>query len=196
LKVEEPNWIRIEIRWRTITASDETDWPFSRNGKLGPVFQDEQRRGPQIYRFLFHDGASPSCYIGQSERVEDRARAYHRELRSLRNPVPSTQPIADRLEQAFKDLNSFSETRVGAAIQNAERDRIKIELQLLDFSDFAFNKVSISKSSLTNPFHRNVMENLAILDAEVSDIRVLNRGRDTEAKALSYFLKHGKWPKR
>jgi hypothetical protein len=52
LKLEMPNCIRVEIRWNTITASDAIDWPFSQNGRLGPVFQDETRRGPQIYRFL------------------------------------------------------------------------------------------------------------------------------------------------
>jgi alpha-amylase/alpha-mannosidase (GH57 family) len=93
LKLEMPNCIRVEIRWNTITASDATDWPFCQNGKLGPVFQDETRKGPQIYRFLFHEETFPSFYIGESERFEGRARAYHRTLRLMRNGVPPKRQL-------------------------------------------------------------------------------------------------------
>jgi hypothetical protein len=196
LKVPVSNWIQVQIRWNTITASDGTDWPFSQNGKLGPVFQDETRKGPQIYRFLFHEETLPWFYIGESERFEARARAYHRTLRLLRNGVPAAQATVEDLESAIRRLHSDSKTRVGAAIQNAEIGGVKVELQLIEFAEFSFNRVDISPSSLTNPFHRKAMENLAILDSEyVSGFNRLNRGRDTEAKALSYFLKHGNWPK-
>jgi hypothetical protein len=190
LKFEVPNWIRVEIRWRTITASDATDWPFRQNGKLGPVFQDETRKGPQIYRFLFHEETLPWFYIGESERFEARARAYHRTLRLLRNGVPAAQATVEGLERAIKRLHSDSKTRVGAAIKNAEIDGVKVELQLIDFAEFSFNRVDISPSSLTNPFHRKAMESLAILDSEyVSGFNRLNRGRDTRAKDFQALLK-------
>jgi hypothetical protein len=86
-------------------------------------------------------------------------------------------------------LHSDSKTRVGAAIQNAETDGIKVELQLIDFAEFSFNRVDISPSSLTNPFHRKAMENLAILDSDVSGLRPLNRGRDTAAKVFEKLCK-------
>jgi hypothetical protein len=190
LKTEEQNWIRVEIRWKTITASDRTNWPFSQNGKLSPVFQDETRKGPQIYRFLFHNDPFPSFYIGESERFEGRVRAYHRTLRLMRDGVPAAHATVKCLERAIKQLHSDSKTRVAAAIQNAELDAIKIELQLIDFAEFSFNKVDISATSLTNPFQRKAMENLAILDSELSGFRTLNRGRDTAAKRFEELLKH------
>jgi hypothetical protein len=190
LKLEMPNWIRVEIRWNTITASDATDWPFRQNGKLGPVLRDERRKGPQIYRFLFHEETFPSCYIGESERFEGRARAYHRTLKLMRNGVPAAQATVESLERAIKRLNKDSKTRVAAKIQNAETDGIKVELQLIDFAEFSFNRIDISPSSLTNPFHRKAMENLAILDSDVSGLRILNRGRDTAAKEFADLLKH------
>jgi hypothetical protein len=136
--------MRVEIRWKTITASDATDWPFCQNGKLEPVFQDETRRGAQIYRFLFQDSQFPSFYIGESERFEGRAQAYHSALKLMRKGVPAAQATVESLERAIKLLHSESTTRVGAAIQNAEIDGIKVELQLIDFAEFSFNKVDIS----------------------------------------------------
>jgi hypothetical protein len=191
LQIEEPNWIRVDIRWKTITASDTTDWPFRQNGSLGSILQDATRKGPQIYRFLFHDRPVPSCYIGESERFEGRVQAYQRTLRLMRNGVPAAQATVESLERAIKRLNSDSKTRVGAALQNAEVDGSKVDLQLLNFSEFVFNKVEISSSSLTDPFHRKAMENLAILDARISGLNVLNRGRDSNAKWFGNQLRHG-----
>ena len=56
--LEMPNWIRVEIRWNTITASDATDWPFSQNGKLRPVFQDEATRPANLPLSLPRRGIS------------------------------------------------------------------------------------------------------------------------------------------
>ena len=110
--LEMPNWIRVEIRWNTITASDATDWPFSQNGKLRPVFQDEATRPAHLYRFLFicmgHFCRATSDKANASRTGRGRITA---ELRSMRNPVPSTESIAERSEQAIKDLISFSEVR-------------------------------------------------------------------------------------
>jgi len=100
LKVEEPKWIRIEIRWRTITASDETDWPFFSEWKL-VLSQDEQRRGPQITAFSSTTGHSV-VHIGTASASRTGRGRITANSDPLRNPVPSTQPIADRLEQASR----------------------------------------------------------------------------------------------
>ncbi len=155
MTVEIPNWIRVNIRWWTITASDQADWPFHLRGKLGPVIRDEKRRGPQIYRFVFQGTPSPSCYVGESERFEIRARGYHRTLNTVRRVIPTPQMTRGSLDRAMRALNRDSKVRVAAAIQNAEIDGVKVELQLLDFPEFSFNNVGISRDSLSNPFHRN-----------------------------------------
>jgi hypothetical protein len=85
-------------------------------------------------------------------------------------------------------LNSNSCIRVAAAIINAEQDNAVVELQLLGFEEFHFNGLFISTETLTNPFVRRAIENLAILDADMSGLHVLNRGRDIRAKEFTQLL--------
>jgi hypothetical protein len=55
---------------------------------------------------------------------------------------------------------------------------------MMDFSGFSFNGTEISLSSLSDPFCRLVLENLAIIDAQSSPFRCLNRGVNENAKFL------------
>jgi hypothetical protein len=178
-----PN-IRVKISWRTVTASDQPDWLFRNHRQITPSLS-ARIRGPQIYRFLFNVEQTPSCYIGESGGFEARLRAYRRKLKELRSSESSIAPTLEQLGKTVKELKSHSTTRVGALIQNAEQDGSKVELQLIDFAEFSFNGTEISPSSLSDPFRRKAMENLAIVVAESSPLRVLNRGINEEAK---FFL--------
>jgi hypothetical protein len=130
------------------------------------------------------------CYIGESEHFEERIRDYLLELNSMRSGPSLSAWTLEGLRRAAERVQSESEVRVGSLIQIAEQNRTKVELQLIDFPEFVFNRVEISPSSLTDPFHRRAMENLAILDARVSGVTPLNRGRTTEAKVFQGLLKH------
>lgn len=175
---------RVKISWRTVTASDQPDWLFRNHRQITPSLS-ARIRGPQIYRFLFNVEQTPSCYIGESGRFEARLRAYRGKLKDLRSSEPSIAPTPEQLGKIVKELKSYSTTRVGALIQNAERDGSKVELQLIDFPEFSFNGTEISLSLLSYPFRRKAMENLAIVDAESSPLRVLNSGINEEAR---FFL--------
>ena len=181
-----PNYIRVKICWRTVTSSDQPDWLFRDQKRISRSLR-ERIKGPQIYRFLLNVEQTPSCYIGQSGHFEDRVGDYRRELKVLRSN-PSIAFTLERLGEKAKKLNSHSTTRVGALIQLAEQEGSKAELQLIDFPEFSFNRTEIALSSLSDPFRRLAVENLAILDAESSPLRVLNRGINEDAKFLTRKL--------
>ena len=182
-----PNCIRVKICWHTVTSSDQPDWLFRDQRRISQSLR-ERIKGPQIYRFFFNVEQTPSCYIGQSGHFEDRVGDYRRELKVLRSK-PSIAFTRERLEEAAKKQNSYSPIRVGALIQLAEQEGSKVELQLIDFPEFSFNRTEIALSSLSYPFRRLAMENLAILDAESSPLRVLNRGTNEDAKFLARKLR-------
>ena len=178
------NLVRVKIGWHAITDSGQPDWLFRDHRRIGRSLR-ERIKGPQIYRFLFNIEKTPECYIGQSGCFEKRLGEYCRELKQLRSAKPAF--TRERLENAAKRLNSDSKTRVCSRIQNAEQEGSRVEMKLMmDFPGFSFNGTEISLSSLANPFCRLVMENLAILDAQSSPFRVLNRGVNEDAK---FFLR-------
>jgi hypothetical protein len=106
----------------------------------------------------------------------------------MRSDRPAQESTVADLEHAITQLHADSKVRVGAAILNAEFAKSKVELQLIDFQEFVFNKVEISIGSLSNPFHRRAMESLAILDSDASGLRILNRGRDVAGKDFTRLL--------
>jgi hypothetical protein len=180
-----PKVVHVPFEWRTITASNQEDWPFRPDAKILPNLS-ALMRGPKVYRFYFHPGTgTTACYIGESERFERRVRQYIRALAIMRLSGRLRDSTLEDLENAMKSLNRHSKVRVAAKIVNAEIDNSKVELQLLDFDEFAFNRVSISPDTLTDPFHRRAIENLAILEANSSSMTLMNRGRDLAAKDFS-----------
>jgi hypothetical protein len=177
-----PNYIRVKICWHTVTSSDQPDWLFRDQKRINRSLS-ERIKGPQIYRFLFNVEQTPLCYIGQSGHFEDRVGDYRRELKGLRS-ASSTAFTLEGLAQKAKKLQSHSTIRVGSLIQLADQEDSKVELQLIDFPEFSFNRSEITLNSLSDPFRRLAMENLAILDAESLPFRVLNRGTNENAKFL------------
>jgi hypothetical protein len=180
--------IHVNFKWRTITGSNQEDWPFRQGKQISPSLL-AQIIGAKVYRFYFHAGVGTvACYIGESERFERRVREYIRALSLMRLSGSLADSTVERLENAIKNLHRHSKVRVAAGIVNAEIDGTMVELQLIDFEEFGFNRVVISPNTLSDPFHRKVIENLAILDASSSGIRLLNRGRDAAAKSFSRLL--------
>jgi len=183
-----PRVVRVPFEWRTVTASNQEDWPFRPDRNIPPKLI-ARIRGPKLYRFYFHPGTgAAACYIGESERFEQRIRQYIRALALMRLSGSLRDSTLEDLENGMKSLNRHSKVRVAARIVNAEIDNSKVELQLLYFEEFAFNGVSISPDTLTDPFHRRAIENLAILEANSSNVTLMNRGRDLAAKAFSRLL--------
>jgi hypothetical protein len=190
-----PKQFFVSFRWKTITSSDQYDWPFLPGGKISKALR-EKIKGTHVYRFYFASvGGNSWCYIGECEKFEDRCGDYIQALRRLREPKPTIDSTGENLERAWKELQTYPEVRVGAMIQNSEAEKSRVELQLIDFEEFGFNKVLISQESLSNPFQRMAIENLAVLDSEASGINIMNSGRDVNAKWFSNFLKKNaeKW---
>ena len=195
MSVTLPKQILVTFRWKTITASDQEDWPFLPDRKVSSVLR-EKIKGACVYRFYFSSKEGTRwCYIGESEKFERRFGEYIRTLARLRQPKPTKDSTLEDLEQAWKELQSDAEVRVAARIQNSELDGTHIELQMIDFDEFGFNRVPISLENCSSPFQRKAIENLAVLDSEAAGINILNSGRDVNAKWFSNLLrqKAEKW---
>lgn len=178
--------IRIKFWWETVTDFSKSDWPFSPDAMLSKALR-QKIAGPRIYRFYFGDEEKPRCYIAESEKFEVRCSKYIRVLFRMRQRETSDTTLEDLLS-ALKRSNSDSCVRIAAHIINSELNKRPMELQLFQFEEFNFNKAVLSDENLTNPFVRRAIENLAVLDADTSGIRVLNRGRNIEAKKLQRLL--------
>jgi hypothetical protein len=192
-----PKQFVVDFKWRTISTSSQQNWPFYPQKQVNKKAYKDLRltvAGPHVYRFCFYaTEGKPRCYVGESERFERRLSQYIGTLTNLRGKQRIRDLALPDLELADKELQNDSEVRVGAAIQNAEIDREHVELQVVDFDEFGFNKSLISQEGLSNPFVRRLIENLAILDADESGFNMLNNGRDVDAKWLSRRL-YGKRP--
>jgi len=188
--------ICVPLNWTTVTHSDDQAWCFRSGSKVN---KDLLKRisGPRIYRFRFAPEGSgfPWVYVGQSERFEKRCAAY---VRALSQRKPSlTEWTVGSLGEAWKEMGRNPCARIAAHIQNAQIDRRKVELQLLDFEEFCLNRVLISSGTLGNPFVRYLLENIAILDTDRQGINLMSRGRMKEAKDFDHWMQkqkneHGK----
>jgi len=193
-----PKIFLVSFRWKTITASDQNDWPFMPGTSISRASYKalrEKIKGSRVYRFYFNDIGKPWCYIGESEKFERRCSEYIRTLLRLRESKPTKDSSVEDLERAWKELESDAEVRVAAKIQNSELDGKIVELQTIDFDEFSFNQVHISTENLTSPFQRKAIENLAVLNSDAQGIHIMNSGRDVDAKWLSNLFKKNaeKW---
>jgi hypothetical protein len=188
-----PKQLLVSFRWKTICASNQVGWPFSRLGQPNRAAFRALRKimkGARVYRFCFSDpGGNPQCYVGESENSERRLSQYMRALARLRCGARTGDLTLADMERAWRELQTGAEVRVAAAIQNAELDGTLVELQLIDFDGFGFNRIFISPEGLSSPFQRRAVENLAILDSEASGFRMMNNGMDLNAKWLIKKLK-------
>jgi hypothetical protein len=187
-----PKQFIVDFRWKTVTTSVQENWPFLRKEQVDKGVYNELRKavsGPQVYRFCFNGTAGTRrCYVGESEQFEHRLSQYVGTLTKLRSKQWVDDFTPADMERACKELQNDSKVRIGAAIQNAELDGDRIDLQVIDFDEFYFNEVSISLEGLSSPFLRRMIENLAILTSETSGFHMLNNGRDVHAKWLSQRL--------
>ena len=127
---------------------------------------------PSIYQFLFSvEGRSVKAYIGQTSNLKKRMAAYSTEIgkpgnRGMRRPTWNQEGrVVGYIERAFAK---------GAAVS----------LQTVQFGQLQIDKDSFT---LSNPFVRLMIENMAILDAAAKGIRIINV--DHETKLLRRAMK-------
>jgi hypothetical protein len=190
-----PTSVGVHLRWTTVATSNDRDWCFGVNQRISQRFKG-LIQGPRVYRFVisppnsdsFDFGGNLQIYVGESENFERRCADYKRALTKVRNSSPTLTGWCDpRLADVWKEMQRNSCVRVAGALQNAERDSSKVELQLLEFSEFWINRIQVVSARMTDQFLRCLVENLAILSSDGPKVILLNRCRNTEIKPYHAF---------
>ncbi len=191
-----PASVEVHLGWTTVATSDDSDWYFAVNQKLSPRFKSEIE-GPRIYRFVFSPPSSDSddfggnsqIYVGESERFERRCADCKKVLTKIRkSPSASCRWTDPKLVDDWKEMQRNPCVRIAAALQNAERDKSKVELQLLQFTEFWVNRVQVTPARLGDQCVRRLVENLGILSSDGPKIDLLNHCKNSPIKPLSQVL--------
>jgi len=184
--------INVPFSWRPITASDQGDWPFRIDPDVSPSLGCHHF-GPNVYRFYFEPGdGGAACYIGEAEEFGDRLRDYIQAVRGARSKTSeSWAAFNEELKSDPKErrqMVSDPTYRVAGRILSAEAAGSKVRLELLEFSDFYFDRILISADQIGDVFMRRAIENLAILHSRSPKIEILNRGTDVCWKFFTRLL--------
>ena len=191
-----PVSVGVHLKWTAAATSDDRDWCFAMNQEISQRFKS-LIQGPRIYRFIFSPPNSDSLdfggklqiYVGESEHFERRCADYKKALTKIHKSTRAFTGWPDpRLIHDWKEIQRNPCVRIAAALQNAERDKSEVELQLLEFTEFWINRIHVTPARMSDQFTRRLVENLAILSSDGPNIILLNRGRDPEIRPLSQAL--------
>jgi len=154
----EPWNIDVPLRWKSVLVKGmHFDWH-----KHPPrnVRERDLISGPRIYRWLLRttSGEIEFVYIGQSERFQERVSAY-RNLDHRR--VESDRAFQSRLKK-YEDCGGT----------------VELEFLDLDAESFCINGKAITNASLGDHDIRLMMESIAIVDARVRKLSILNQLHD------------------
>jgi hypothetical protein len=150
----------LTIPWRWISTQCQPSTIYEYPSPVNPFFR-RAYSGPRVYRWaVFESDVLTAADVGEAEDLCRRLGGY---------------------------LNPGAQQRTNIRIKHCLDEKklagATIRLQMLEFDDFRINGLAFSCDSLTNPYTRKCLENLAVA-LHTSDCTLLNRGTDLIDKAL------------
>lgn len=160
--------VTIGVEWVTVAEDGKPavchDKGIKRSKNLAKLL-----KGPQIYRWVLRDsgGKELASYIGETGNFRSRLAGYQN---GHKKP---------------NDTINFLRNHFHVTCSEGGR----VELQFLHFQPFLLNGVLIESTKLTSPEIRKFLENVAIITAKGSGLRLLNRDKDVNVKVLERAIR-------
>ena len=156
--------VEIAFRWEDMECERGVAYKFPG----APTPHMKKYRIPGVYRWAIFDqgGTLKPAYVGEAENFERRLKNYLKPGKTQHTSL-----------------------RIRAALDEYEAQGRDIRFQLVSFDTFSINSCNFDCSQLADPFAREVIENLVVLEASNSGCKVLNKGIGVTQKKVELAVK-------